>query len=937
LQDAKGRGVIPVQLALFSDMIQSRPWEPSMLEQVGGTSGGVGNFLDESFSPSNPQCLVHEEDARKLLGALLPVAGSDLKGGRKSLEELQELSGYRGKPTEFRGLCGILEGRLRLIKPSEDQDPSYQLTHDYLVGPLREWLTRKRRETRRGRAELALAECAEVWSIRKESKQLPTMFEWLKIRWHTRVNDWTAPQRAMMKYADRQQWTRLATAGALGAVLLAGGLWYRAYSTVKQLELVDFVRLPTMLEDISSRWDRILLRPGISDRITQSKVPMSKESMSNEPIGQEELKYRLAKLSLDRSDKDNIAVLGKALTTADASQVGIIIKQLEPVREELLESLWVEARRNRADTLLRCASALAKYRPEDQRWDEISKNVTAAVVQENLLDLKHWSNLLTGSRDKLIPHLVSIYKDTGQPRVETEVAASTVLLAEFLDRPRDFQMLHDLMMTGHSDQLAKLFGRYSQFESMAIEELRKELSKAAPTRPADPSDGTSDRTEFVRWQTNKVEHFRRQANAAVSLMKFSRTDSVEDLQKFLTVTDDPEAISQFVHRARGSKIAIETMMLHFNSELARESQESLASNSVERQQHYLRLYAFILALGDYPVSDRNQVEPGKLKGLVDQMHSKYREHPSRAVHSALSWTLRQWGFNDAVKAVDETEIPFDETLRREWFTTKVQLIKSDDGKNTDGEKVNEDYEAALFEPIYFTFLVFGPGEYRMGQSGRRQVRLNKAFALCDREVDWRKFYTMYTFPVQTRPREFLNKPNYPVEVTREFAVQFCVNTTYWGSKSKGHDDSKKDPVDLDYRLPTEAEWEFATRSGSVTPFSFGSDEELVVDYSWCRANARGQTWQVATLRPTISGLFDSHGNLHEYTLDYYHEFAEESSFSEDPVYNKKEDSEVPALRGGSFHQLPMYCSSYQRYFDPPAVKEKLNGVRLAIRFETKGD
>ena len=58
----------------------------------------------------------------------------------------------------------------------------YQLTHDYLVHSLRDWLTRKQRETRRGRAELRLAERAALWNHKPENRHLPSVLEWANIR-----------------------------------------------------------------------------------------------------------------------------------------------------------------------------------------------------------------------------------------------------------------------------------------------------------------------------------------------------------------------------------------------------------------------------------------------------------------------------------------------------------------------------------------------------------------------------------------------------------------------------------------------------------------------------------------------------------------------------------------------------------------------------------
>ena len=79
----------------------------------------------------------------------------------------------------------------------------YQLTHDYLVPSLRDWLTRKQKETRRGRAELLLADRAAVWNARPENRQLPSLLQWLSIRWLTQKKNWTPPQRKMMRKAGQ--------------------------------------------------------------------------------------------------------------------------------------------------------------------------------------------------------------------------------------------------------------------------------------------------------------------------------------------------------------------------------------------------------------------------------------------------------------------------------------------------------------------------------------------------------------------------------------------------------------------------------------------------------------------------------------------------------------------------------------------------------------
>src|SRR5262249_48632437 len=147
----------------------------------------------------------------------------------RSQQELLEASGYASRPKDFDDLLHILDSEIRLITPTDPEGQEeetisvqpgaryYQLTHDYLVPSLREWLTRKHKETRRGRAELLLADRAAVWNSRPENRQLPSLLQWLQIRWLTQKKSWTPPQRKMMR---RACWYHAVRGLALALVLL---------------------------------------------------------------------------------------------------------------------------------------------------------------------------------------------------------------------------------------------------------------------------------------------------------------------------------------------------------------------------------------------------------------------------------------------------------------------------------------------------------------------------------------------------------------------------------------------------------------------------------------------------------------------------------------------------------------------------------------------
>ena len=136
----------------------------------------------------------------------------------------------------------------------------YQLTHDYLVHSLREWLSRKQRETRRGRAELLLAERASLWNARPENRNLPTVLEWASLRRLIGKRHWTEPQGKMMKQAGRFHGLRgLGLAALLGlftwtGVELYGGI--QSTSMVRSLQTANTADVPGIITQMEGfrRW-----------------------------------------------------------------------------------------------------------------------------------------------------------------------------------------------------------------------------------------------------------------------------------------------------------------------------------------------------------------------------------------------------------------------------------------------------------------------------------------------------------------------------------------------------------------------------------------------------------------------------------------------------------------------------------------------------------
>jgi formylglycine-generating enzyme required for sulfatase activity len=117
-----------------------------------------------------------------------------------------------------------------------------------------------------------------------------------------------------------------------------------------------------------------------------------------------------------------------------------------------------------------------------------------------------------------------------------------------------------------------------------------------------------------------------------------------------------------------------------------------------------------------------------------------------------------------------------------------------------------------------------------------------------------------------------------------------------------------------YRLPTEAEWEYACRAGSTTPYSFGKDDTKLGDYAWFTGNSEDKYHKVGKKKPNAWGLYDMHGNVAEWTVDqyvadFYKKF--EGKTAESPL-SPPTTEYGRVVRGGSWDDDPEKCRSAAR-------------------------
>jgi formylglycine-generating enzyme required for sulfatase activity len=134
-----------------------------------------------------------------------------------------------------------------------------------------------------------------------------------------------------------------------------------------------------------------------------------------------------------------------------------------------------------------------------------------------------------------------------------------------------------------------------------------------------------------------------------------------------------------------------------------------------------------------------------------------------------------------------------------------------------------------------------------------------------------------------------------------------------------------------YRLPTEAEWEYACRAGATTAYSFGDDASKLGDYAWYSKNSQGKYQKVATKKPNAWGLYDMMGNVMEWTLDQYEPYQ---AGAETNPWVKATKPYPHAVRGGSWNDPAGMLRCGARVASDPSWKQQDPQLPKSIWYET---
>lgn len=864
--------VIPVRLALFAEMVKGKAWMPSTLQGVGGAAGVGLTFLEENFGTATaaPQHRLHHKAAQATLKALLPEAGTDIKGHRRSYQELLAASGYASRPEDFETLLRILDGELRLVTPIDRDDGGqatpealpepgspanqkyYQLTHDFLVASLRDWLTRKQQETLRGRAELLLTDRAAIWNARPENRQLPSLLQWLQIKTFTARGQWTPPQRRLMAKAGRVHTARIATFIGLLAIVAVAAFAFREHmveqrqatrgaGVVQAILKADTAQVPLILDEIAGerRWVDPELRA---------------ESDKASANSRQKLNASLALLPVDPSQVD---YLYQRLLDAAPQELPVIRDALVPHSQALIERLWLAAGNSEKGTAaqrLHAAAALTKYDPENARWAALQETLGKDLAALPPAQLPPWQAFLRPVRLKLLPQLAAIYRDPGRPKPERLLV--TTILADYA--ADQVELLAELVMSADKEQFAilqpGLKAHRAEVLAKLTGEIGRQLSLELPS--VDPA---------------REKLAGRQANAALALLGLGQESQVWPLLKH---GPDPRVRSMILHRLAPAGIDFK-LLVH--------------ALRTEREPSIRR--ALILGLGEY---DETRLPDTERLALLPELQQLYRMDNDPGNHAAVEWLLRSW-----------KQTAWLEQIQGEWARDSQGRLQRLEQIKQFLRKANE-----TAVPLWYvtgqeqTMVVLpGPMELAMGsppgelghQSGEFQHRrrIGRSFAIAATPVTVKQFQRLFPrfnlaaterFPEPACPIGTLSwyqAAGYCNRLSEQEGIpenQWCYLTDEQGRITR----PKPDYLHLTgYRLPTNAEYEYACRAGAVTSRFFGETTELLEHYAVFSRIARGHTWPVGSKKPNDLGLFDMLGNCQTWCQETARGYPRKTSIAED--------------------------------------------------------
>ncbi len=667
----------------------------------------------------------------------------------------------------------------------------------------------------------------------------------------------------------------------------------RALAQVDALRRAEISQVPYLIEGLKPFRDEI--------------VPQLRQSLRQPHVDEKE-RLRLS-LAMVAEDQGQVAYLSDRLLSAEPAELLVIRAALLPHCDELAAGMWriVDDPAAAKERRFRAVCALAAFDPESPRWKNAGKPAAEALVAENPLVAVTWVEALRPVRQSLLPVLQAVFRD--RRRGDAERLLATGVLADYAaDQPH---VLADLLMDADEKQFAIIYTKLKQRGEDGVPLLQGEVDK----KPM--PDATEEAKEALAM---------RQANAAVALLQLNHAAKVWPLLKH---SPDPRLRSYLIHRFAPLGAGVTALVHRFDEEPDVSSRRAL-----------------LLCLGEF---DTTQFPASERKPLIAKLLDLFRSDPDPGLHGAAEWLLRQKGWDQGAKL---SEIDAQLHLGEKQLQTRKATDKRQWYVNTEGQTfviLNADKPFRMGSPA-------GDPD-RMPMEVPHQQRIGRTYAIGSKLVTKAQFrhFQQANPDVQKQFDSFKNNieqfsrtdDSPQIGVEWYYLVRYCnwlsnnegIPKEHWcyepndrGKYAEGMIPATDYLLRRGYRLPTEAEWEYACRSGSQTSRYYGLSVKLLPKYAWFQDNSDHLASPVGTKKPNDYGLFDMLGNAWQWCDIKYADYPVRSDgFAlEDPGSPSVVMDKAPrALRGGSFHDVAFSVRSACRNYSVPSDRSLTYGFRVA--------
>ncbi|MGN6547862.1 MAG: protein kinase domain-containing protein [Aureliella sp.] len=823
----------PVRLSAFIEMVKDRPWVPATLSEMGGTEG-VGVAFLETMVGNRASAVrrMHEAAVRRILEALLPEVGP-IKDRVRTRSELLAASGYHDRPEDFDAVMRLLDSELRLITHTRielaDDDESsrersdlaahsnegaareraYQLTHDFLVPSIREWLERQTRASYRGRVQLLLQEQAAIWSTRPNARYLPTFIEWLSILRHTSRRDWTRPQQQMMRAATARVVSASMKLAVASCIILGIGVFIygqiqtrhavnEAKLLVSNLQKVDIGDVPEVIASMSP------YRPWTDPALHQ---------VAHEPSESLDRRRRAA-LALLPSDANLANWLAEQLLSEEtpSSDWSVIVTALKPHRASS-EPVWQAALSSpvapsrsagsHPAKRLRALVALASFEQDGEFWQAHQHELAELLLHQSSEDAPAWIDQLTECGAHLCQPIKEVLAE-----IDTADAAAIACRALSQFRPDRADDLVDLLRDANPTRYRAVLTALKHRPQQATTALKTLLASVANSN-GNPDDGDQVRTR---------------ANVCLALWELGDRAELRTAARF---SADPRLRTEIVHALADAQTPLSSLYsLIFESAL---------------EDPCLNVALLAAAL------HANEPQPADEKTrLRNRLAAIYAEAPGSEVHSAAGLLLRNQGVT--WEELDQIAEGASQDSSREWMLTPSGLTLAIVGPQslptTPGRAEIPERHAFAISTTEVPVRLYRQFDAQYVGAGELSDLSDRTPAVALLMIQMAGFCNWLS------QRENIDRDQWCYRPLNEMTVPNCGPLP----------DAEKR---LGYRLCTSAEWELACGAGAITSRFYGEADELMGSYAWSRAKSGRLLHQVGELLPNPRGLFDVYGNARE--------------------------------------------------------------------------